>query len=1660
MKLYNDTSQQAQNDTTFQPSPLLDPLQLSKKGARPRDIHEDTTARAIEHQIAIRFAIANILLIATRSSIAIILHGRNLIANSSHGSTTIDVRTLIANTPAGELRTESGSLRGQSLQQLPQGSFERGAPPRLCQPFLPFRPRFPFAVQVQGSERLWFFSLRLSPFATGRRDTAADSWFASRKTVNRRLHALRGNHWCRLCNCSLVDRTYSYCPEVFRTIPVCLKNGMAVHKEHFCSAHLSLWYYRRGTRHYAVYYGSKARNLYQHLCAARAASGTPGGHGQPKHVLRNFLGLHNGVNRRTIFEASGHESRCASEGTSRKTHQCLRSTRAMLSRQSRYQADRSESRRQYRKWIQDALEDGKFTLVHPRHPPKRVMNSPEQIQRAYGRTRAPTVGSRAHLFKSYVQPSLLDLPPRLLTWRPERNQLHVVTFNIETLVGHGKQEALADFVRKRAIDILAVQETKSTSSDERRVAGGKLLLSGTPSEHMAGVGFFIPARSLPLVADFLPYSGRIASLTLRTQPLPTHLITLYAPSQLVDPAADEARKDHFWDELQTFHNNLSRPSLIVYMGDLNARIIPTDLEEFSTHIGKAVFPSDPPADDTYTTNYFKMLDFMVHNDFLVASSFHKRPDSRILTYREIASSPEASLTQPSNSDFACLDHVLLPMTSLHNLKAASTQPTWTLPWFHRHYPLSFTITFDKFVKPPKKPPPKITPPRTKADQLKFQRKFADTFATLTGSTSYTLGSHPNPLAASVFTDGSCPDQYHVSVGNPAGWGFTIQLPTHWIDAWGPVGQNISTPIPGTNNTAELQALLEALDYISRHKQSHGIKSINLYTDSQLAYDFLHGLSIPKQHLYLLTQIGRLIDHLLPQIQISLMKIKGHAGQQGNERADLLAKKGTTTASNIGRHSPPSRAPLGETLLFRAPRTFELLPLEEQASILQQAALQAAPRTKAENVYKKEYLSEPTKRLIDRIASTPPDDHELLQKLRKAVKRRARKDKRQHLCNNLLQDSKGPPSKQWSTLKYLRKDYVPRTQGIRKPNGQMSSKANKPEVMAEHLKENVWKYRDLPPLCATPIFPPAPIDTSPFKEQELMSALSRLRNRKSPGPDQLPAEIWKYAPREVHKALLAHFNKAFRNAESPRSWKVADIVMIFKGKKKDPTLPASYRPISLINSVYKIYACLLHARLKAAIDDRISPVQFGFRAGRSTSTPLFVLRRLLELHERHQESFFALFLDWSQAFDSVSHNALCNALSRFGIPPQFAEPILSIYHDCHFKVKDAGHLSRSKHFAQGIRQGCPLSPYLFVITLSVLFHDTYEAYQHTYGPRPSVLTTDYRLTDIEYADDTVLLSRTRLSLHRFLHTLQAHSLKRGMSLNQEKCQLLAINSDLPIYLIDFPSHPCQCDFCLAKPNPFLPKELRIEPTPHADYLGSVLMYNSSATADTKKRYGQAAHAAKCLHDFFRHPAISIPRKLLVHSQIVLTILLYGAESQMYLQSHLTKLNKLHYKVLRQIFNLKSSFYHKVLEPSQAECSNEYLSQLAYEYAPKLLSPSQRIISSRIAYLGHILRHADSLEHISTFQTAHAYRRLHRKRPGHPRIHWAELTMTQAYQRHQIISSGTQIPRPYQIHHDIYHHPTEREVATLHSRYFGNTDLWRTLQPLAQNRRAWAELEVLR
>ena len=183
--------------------------------------------------------------------------------------------------------------------------------------------------------------------------------------------------------------------------------------------------------------------------------------------------------------------------------------------------------------------------------------------------------------------------------------------------------------------------------------------------------------------------------------------------------------------------------------------------------------------------------------------------------------------------------------------------------------------------------------------------------------------------------------------------------------------------------------------------------------------------------------------------------------------------------------------------------------------------------------------------------------------------------------------------------------------------------------------------------------------------DLHIALRRLKSRKAPGPDRVGADLYKLLPFAMRRLLLEYFNSCFLSASAPDHWKLARVVMIFKGGSKNSRLPSSYRPISLANSIYKVYAALLQSRLALHFDHRISDFQYGFRARRSTSAPLFLIRRMVELFERHTTSLYILFLDWSQAFDSVSHEHLAASLVRIGVPLPFVHAIAALYVDSNF-----------------------------------------------------------------------------------------------------------------------------------------------------------------------------------------------------------------------------------------------------------------------------------------------------------------------------------------------------------------------------------------------------------
>lgn len=269
-------------------------------------------------------------------------------------------------------------------------------------------------------------------------------------------------------------------------------------------------------------------------------------------------------------------------------------------------------------------------------------------------------------------------------------------------------------------------------------------------------------------------------------------------------------------------------------------------------------------------------------------------------------------------------------------------------------------------------------------------------------------------------------------------------------------------------------------------------------------------------------------------------------------------------------------------------------------------------------------------------------------------------------------------------------------------------------------------------------------------------------------------------------------------------------MIYKGKNKCSRSATSYRPISLANSIYKPYASLLHLRLSRFIDPLLSSHQYGFRSGKSLSTPLFLLRRLTEIFERRSAPLHILFLYWSQAFDSISHTHLQAALIRYGVSPHFTSAVMALYHNSRFFVNDLSIDSSHFTLGRGIKQGCPLSPYLFIVVLSALTYDLNENFSAIFNYTPWTYSSNHPSTDFEYADDTVLMARSNETLMRLLHLLQQLASRIGLILNGSKCQLLSIHSTLPISLFTSAYHDnlCDCPYChlslgfLLIPRPFL------------------------------------------------------------------------------------------------------------------------------------------------------------------------------------------------------------------------------------------------------------------
>ena len=155
------------------------------------------------------------------------------------------------------------------------------------------------------------------------------------------------------------------------------------------------------------------------------------------------------------------------------------------------------------------------------------------------------------------------------------------------------------------------------------------------------------------------------------------------------------------------------------------------------------------------------------------------------------------------------------------------------------------------------------------------------------------------------------------------------------------------------------------------------------------------------------------------------------------------------------------------------------------------------------------------------------------------------------------------------------------------------------------------------------------------------------------------------------------------------------------KKKDPTEISNYRPITLLNTDYKLLTKSLMLQLVKPIHQLIHPNQVGFTPKRSMFNHICLASTIINYTEVMEEDGVIIALDQEKAYDKIKHNYLWKTLKAFNIPDMFIDTVKSLYKNAFTKVAINVVMSNPFHVTRGVHQGDPLSCLLFNLAIEPL-----------------------------------------------------------------------------------------------------------------------------------------------------------------------------------------------------------------------------------------------------------------------------------------------------------------------------------------------------------------------
>ena len=397
---------------------------------------------------------------------------------------------------------------------------------------------------------------------------------------------------------------------------------------------------------------------------------------------------------------------------------------------------------------------------------------------------------------------------------------------------------------------------------------------------------------------------------------------------------------------------------------------------------------------------------------------------------------------------------------------------------------------------------------------------------------------------------------------------------------------------------------------------------------------------------------------------------------------------------------------------------------------------------------------------------------------------------------------------------------------------------------------------------------------PFTIEEIEHAMKQLKCGKAPGVDGIYSEMIKAGGSTITNALHKLFNKILLTNKIPEDFKKAEIVLIYK--KGDRKECKNYRPISLLNHTYKTFMLALANRIKNDLYSFLPKSQAAYQPGRTTIEQIISLEQIIEKAIEFNKPVYAVFIDFTKAFDSVKLPSLWSALEKTTINKRYIQLLRNTYSGSKSKIRTNLGTSQYIDILKGVKQGDILSAILFCVLLAAILNNIEDSSGYNIGGQ--------LISNLGYADDIAALDEDPKRLQKYLDEFCNEAEKTGLKINIDKTNALTTAQDQPSITIN---------------------NRNIEYVENFTYLGHNINNKNNHQIAVDSRITKGWMAVNKNKILLTSPRIPLPTKVNIYQTYILPVVLYGCECITWSNTLFHHIEVFQNKIMRMMTGVKLS-----------------------------------------------------------------------------------------------------------------------------------------------------------